>query len=48
MTGQMGLWSITDRLEEISAQGDPLETLAETVDFEMFQPILEKALAQTA
>ena len=28
MTGQMGFWSITDRLAEISAQGDPLETLA--------------------
>lgn len=43
MTSQMGFWSITDRLAEISAQGDPLETLAATVDFEMFRPVVEKA-----
>jgi IS5 family transposase len=42
----MGFWSITDRLAEISAQGDPLETLAATVDFEMFRPVLEKALGR--
>ena len=46
MTGQMGFWSITDRLAEISAQGDPLETLAATVDFEMFRPVLEKSLGR--
>ena len=46
MTGQMGFWSITDRLAEISAQGDPLETLAATVDFEMFRPVLEGALGR--
>ena len=46
MTGQMGFWSITDRLAEISAQGDPLETLAATVDFEMFRPVLDKALGR--
>lgn len=34
MAGQLGFWSITDRLAEISAQGDPLETLAATLDFE--------------
>ena len=45
MTGQMGFWSITDRLAEISAQGDPLETLAATVDFEMFRPVLIRLLA---
>ncbi len=39
MTGQMGFWSITDRLAEISARGDPLETLVATVDFEMFRPV---------
>ena len=32
-----------DRLKEISAKGDPLETLAEAVDFKRFKPILEKA-----
>ena len=46
MTGQLGFWSITDRLAEISAQGDPLETLAATVDFEMFRPVLETALGR--
>lgn len=46
MTGQMGFWSIADRLSEISAQGDPLETLALTVDFEMFRLVLEKALGR--
>ena len=46
MTGQMGFWSITERLAEISAQGDPLETLAATVDFEMFRPVLEGALGR--
>lgn len=30
------------RLNEISASGDPLETLNATVDFEMFRPILER------
>ena len=46
MAGQLGLWSITDRLAEISAPGDPLETLATTVDFEMFRPVLEGALGR--
>lgn len=46
MAGQMGFWSITERLAEISAQGDPLETLAATVDFEMFRPVLEGALGR--
>ena len=38
MAGQLGFWSVEERLREISAQGDPLETLAATVDFEMFRP----------
>ncbi|MRX50192.1 IS5 family transposase [Paracoccus sp. S-4012] len=46
MAGQLGFWSITERLAEISAQGDPLETLAATVDFEMFRPVLEGALGR--
>ena len=46
MTGQLGFWSIAERLAEISAQGDPLETLAATVDFEMFRPVLEGALGR--
>ena len=41
MTGQMAIWSITDRLAEISAQGDPPEALSATGGFEMFRPVLE-------
>ena len=43
MAKQAGFWSVEDRLEEISAGGDPLETLNATVEFERFRPILEKA-----
>ncbi|MCJ8335991.1 MAG: IS5 family transposase [Epibacterium sp.] len=43
MTKQAGFWSVDDRLAEISAGGDPLETLNTTVDFERFRPILKRA-----
>ena len=43
MSKQPCFWDTEDRLKEISAKGDPLETLAEAVDFERFRPILEKA-----
>lgn len=43
MAKQAGSWSVEDRLEEISAGGDPLETLNATVELERFRPILEKA-----
>jgi hypothetical protein len=43
MAKQAGFWSVEDRLAEISAGGDPLETLNATVDFERFRPILERA-----
>ena len=48
MAGRLGFWSVEERLREISAQGDPLEKLAATVDFEMFRPVLEKALGDDA
>ncbi len=35
--------TLKERLREISADGDPLETLAEAVYFERFRPILEAA-----
>ncbi len=44
MKGQKGFWDIEQRLEELSREGDPLEKLAATVDFEMFRPILLRAL----
>jgi len=44
MRGQRGFWDVEDRLKELSAEGDPLEKLASTVDFELFRPVLAKAL----
>ena len=45
MAKQPGFWSIEERLTEISAGGDPLETLDATVDFEIFRSILEETTA---
>lgn len=44
MAGQKGFWDVEDRLAELSAEGDPLEKLSATVDFEAFRPILLRAL----
>jgi transposase, IS5 family len=41
---QPGFWDIEHRLRELSAQGDPLEKLAATVDLEIFRDGLEIAL----
>lgn len=46
MSGQRGFWDFEDRLRELSAQGDPLEKLSATVDFEMFRPELTAAVAR--
>jgi IS5 family transposase len=43
---QPGFWDVEERLQELSAQGDPLEKLAATVDFEMFRPDLDEALGR--
>lgn len=43
---QSGFWDFEERLAALSAQGDPLEALAATVDFEMFRPVLAKAVAR--
>jgi hypothetical protein len=43
-SGQGGFWAVQDRLRELTAQGDPLERLAATVDFEMFRIELAAAL----
>jgi hypothetical protein len=40
---QPGFWDVEERLRELSAQGDPLEKLAATVDFEIFRTELEAA-----
>lgn len=44
MAGQRGFWEVEERLKELSAEGDPLEKLGATVDFELFRPVLRKAL----
>lgn len=44
MKGQRGFWDVEHRLQELSRQGDPLEKLAATVDFELFRPVLDDAL----
>ena len=36
-------WDTEDSLNEISAKGNPQETLAEAVGFKQFRPVLEKA-----
>jgi len=41
---QPGFWDVEDRLRELSAQGDPLEKLAATVDFEIFRAELDAAV----
>jgi hypothetical protein len=46
MAGQRGFWDIENRLTELSAEGDPLEKLSATVDFEAFRPVLLRALRQ--
>ena len=46
MVGQKGFWHFEERLAELSAEGDPLVKLSATVDFEVFRPILRRALRQ--
>jgi hypothetical protein len=45
-SGQGGFWHVQDRLRELSAQGDPLEKLATTVDVELFRAELTAALGR--
>lgn len=47
MKGQAGFWDIEHRLAELSAEGDPLEKLSATVDFEIFRPVLAKAVRRS-
>lgn len=46
MAGQEGFWDVEDRLQELSAHGDPLDKLGETIDFEMFRADLVAALGE--
>ena len=47
MAGQSGLFDLDQRYAALSAAGDPLERLAAVVDFELFRPELESALARS-
>ena len=47
MAHQAGFWDVEERLKAISAKGDRLETLSATVDFEMFRPVLVRALKRS-
>lgn len=42
---QAGLFGLSEQLKRLSDCGDPLETMGRVVDFEVFRPALEKALA---
>jgi IS5 family transposase len=47
MGGQPGLFDLDRRYAALSAAGDPLERLALVIDFELFRPELEAALARS-
>jgi IS5 family transposase len=46
--GQPGFFDIDERLAALSAAGDPLERLSAVVDFDLFRPVLDGALARSA
>jgi transposase, IS5 family len=45
MGGQPGLFDVEERLKRLSDLGDQLEAFAAAVDFELFRPALDSALA---
>ena len=47
MAGQAGFFDMDERLAWLTAAGDPLERLSRVVDFELFRPELEAALARS-
>jgi IS5 family transposase len=47
MAGQSGFFDNEERLRALSAAGDPLERLAQVVDFELFRADLEAALSRS-
>ena len=47
MAGQAGFFDLDERYRALSAAGDALERLARAVDFELFRPELETALARS-
>src|SRR5689334_17094969 len=47
MSVQRGFCDIDERYTALSAAGDPLQRLAAVVDFEVFRPVLDAALARS-
>jgi transposase, IS5 family len=47
MGQQPGFFDVDERLAALSAAGDPLERLSAVVDFELFRPVLDVALARS-
>jgi IS5 family transposase len=47
MAGQPGFFDGDERLQALSAAGDPLERLAQVIDFEVFRKDLERALPRS-
>lgn len=47
MAGQPGFFDLDERLAQLSQAGDPLERLTAVVDFELFRPVLDRALARS-
>ncbi|MXP66089.1 IS5 family transposase [Roseomonas sp. M0104] len=47
MAGQPGFLDVEERYAVLSAAGDPLERLTAVVEFEIFHPVLEAALARS-
>ena len=47
MAGHPGFFDGDERLQGLSAAGDPLERLAQAVDFEVFREDLERALSRS-
>jgi hypothetical protein len=42
---QVGLFGLSDQMKQLADFGDPLETIVRVVNFGIFRPVLEKALA---
>lgn len=45
MSRQLGFFDVEERLRRLSDLGDQLEAFAAAVDFELFRPALDEALA---
>jgi len=48
MLGQRDFWNVDGRLKGLSAEGDPVERVAKTVDFELFRQNLVEALGRAS